>query len=178
MLGYSPNNECKHVFHYYCCWLFFEPSTASDDIDIFAAPLYPWTRQLLTSRPTFFRIHKISSSIRLPCPNSKNASLILLSSSANLIRNDNCSTSWDSTSSARIEENLAQFISFMRFACSKSFPRMLVISFWMRVDKYKAFFLEGFSVCHRKGSFVSANCLRLAKNCQGFDCCYYLPCAL
>ena len=107
-------------------------------------------------------------SIRLHCPNSKNSSLILLSSSTNLIQNGNYSTWWDSTSSARIEKNLARFISFARFACSKSFPIMCVISFWMRRDKYVAFFLEGFPICFRKGSFFSANNLRMTKKLAGF----------
>ena len=107
-------------------------------------------------------------SIRLHCPNSKNSSLILLSSSTNLIQNGNYSTWWDSTSSARIEKNLARFISLTRFSCSKSFPIMVAITFWMRGDKYVTFFLEGFSICPRKDSFVSATNLRIAKTLPGF----------
>ena len=106
-------------------------------------------------------------SVCLHCPNSKSSSFILLSSSTNLIYNGNCSTWWDSTSSARIQKNLARFFSYRRFVCSKSFPTMFVISFGMRGDKYVTFLLKEFSTYPRKGSLVSANNLRMAKKLPG-----------
>ena len=60
------------------------------------------------------------------------------------------------------------YISFMRFAYSKSFPIMFAISLWIRGDEYVAFFLKGFSICFRKGSFVCGNNLRMAKTFPGF----------
>ena len=68
----------------------------------------------------------------------------------------------------KISLNLAWFISFTRFSCSKSYPLMFVISFWMRGVKYVAFFLEGFSIFSCKGSFVSANNLRMDKKLPRF----------
>ena len=45
---------------------------------------------------------------------------------------------------------------------------LFVISFWMRGDKYVAFFLKEFSICPCKGLFVSANNLRMAKKLWEF----------
>ena len=103
--------------------------------------------------------------ICLQCPNSKTSSYILLSLSTNLINNGNCSTWWNSTSSARIKKNLAQFISFTRFACTKSFPIIFVISFWMWENKYVAIFIKGFLIFPPTDS---ANNLRMDKKLLGF----------
>ena len=68
---------------------------------------------------------------------------------------------------AHHHQQILYTMAIVQHDCS-TYPIMFVISFWMRGVKYVAFFLEGFSIFSRKGSFVSANNLRMDKKLPGF----------